>query len=74
MQNKVISLLKKYEKVRENLYDFTTEFYDSMGYDIEGYWEYIDELDESEIKELENKIENFEALTKCYAKIDFKYC
>lgn len=74
MQNKVINLLKKYENVRENLYDFTTEFYDSIGYDIEGYWEYIDELDESEIKELENKIENFEALTKCYAKIDFKYC
>jgi hypothetical protein len=74
MRNKIISLLKKYEQTRENLYDFTTHFYDAIGYDIEGYWEDLDELDDSDIKELENKIKNFEALTKCYAKIDFKYC
>lgn len=74
MKNKIISLLTKYENTRQNLYDFTTAYYDAMGYDISGYWEDIDELDESEVIELENKIKNFEALTKCYAKIDFKYC
>jgi hypothetical protein len=69
-------LLKKYEQTRQNLFEHTEQFYDAIGYDIEGYWEYIDELDESDIKELEKKIKNFEALTKCYAeiyKIDFKY-
>ena len=68
------NLLRKYGQVRENLFNYTTHFYDAMSSDIEGYWEEIDELDESDIKELELKIKNFEALTKCYAKIDFKYC
>jgi len=68
------NLLRKYGQIRENLFNYTTHFYDAMSSDIEGYWEEIDELDESDIKELEEKIKNFEALTKCYAKIDFKYC
>lgn len=68
------NLLRKYGQVRENLFNYTTHFYDAMSSDIEGYWEEIDELDESDIKELDEKIKNFEALTKCYAKIDFKYC
>ena len=68
------NLLRKYGQVRENLFNYTTHFYDAMSSDIEGYWEEIENLDESDIKELEEKIKNFEALTKCYAKIDFKYC
>ena len=72
--SKIIKLLKSYEDVRQNLFGFTDRFYDEMGSDIEGYWEEIVNLDESDIKELEEKIKNFEALTKCYAKIDFKYC
>lgn len=74
MRKQIIELLKSYEQTRQNLYGHTDHFYDAMGYDLEGYWECIDELDESDIKELEEKIKNFEALTKCYAKIDFKYC
>jgi hypothetical protein len=70
---KKIDLLKKYEQTRQNLFEHSAHFYDAIGYDIEGYWEYIDELDESDIKELEKKIKNFEVLTECYAKIDFKY-
>lgn len=68
------NLLRKYGQIRENLFNYTTHFYDAMSSDIEGYWEEIENLDESDIKELELKIKNFEALTKCYAKIDFKYC
>lgn len=68
------NLLRKYGQVRENLFNYTTHFYDAMSSDIEGYWEEIENLDESDIKGLEEKIKNFEALTKCYAKIDFKYC
>ena len=73
MEQKIISLLKKYEQTRQNLFEHTDHFYDAIGYDIEGYWECIDELDESDITELEKKIKNFEVLTECYAKIDFKY-
>lgn len=74
MSQKIISLLKRYEQTRQNLYGHTDHFYDAIGYDISGYWEEIDELDESDITELEKKIKNFEVLTECYAKIDFKYC
>ncbi len=70
---KKIDLLKKYEQTRQILFVYTEQFYDSIGFDIEGYWEEIDELDESDIKELEKKIKNFIVLTECYAKIDFKY-
>jgi hypothetical protein len=72
-QKKKFNLLKKYGQIIQNLFNYTTHFYDSMSYDIEGYWEEIENLDESDIKELEEKIKNFEVLTKCYAKIDFKY-
>lgn len=70
------NVLKKYGQVRENLFNYTTHFYDAMSSDIEGYWEEIDSdsLDASDIAELEAKVKNFEALIKCYAKIDFKYC
>lgn len=68
------NLLRKYGQVRENLFNYTTHFYDAMSSEIEGYWEEIENLDESDIKELEEKIKNFEALTKCYSKINFKYC
>lgn len=68
------NLLRKYGQVRENLFNYTTHFYDAMGYDIEGYLEEIDSIDASDIAELEEKIKNFEALTKCYSKIDFKFC
>lgn len=73
----IIALLKSYEQTRQILFVYTEQFYDAIGYDIEGYWEEIENLDESDIKELEEKIKNFEALAKIHAeiyKIDFKYC
>ena len=69
-----IELLKRYEEVRQNLFGFTDRFYDAMGYDINGYWEEFDSLNESDLKELKKQVKNFEELTKCYAKIDYKFC
>jgi hypothetical protein len=74
--DKIIELLKQYETARQNLFEYTDTFYDSIGYDIDGYWEDIEELTDKDVKELEQKIKNFEALTEIYAKIwkvDFKY-
>jgi hypothetical protein len=75
--DKIIELLKQYETARQNLFEYTDAFYDSIGYDIDGYWEDLEELTDKDVKDLQKKIKNFEALTKCYAKIakaDFKYC
>ena len=75
--DKIIKLLKQYEETRQNLFEYTDTYYDAIGYDLEGYWEDLEELTNKDVKELEQKIKNFEALTKCYAKIakaDFKYC
>jgi hypothetical protein len=74
---KIIKLLKQYETARQNLFEYTDTFYDAQGYDIDGYWEDLEELDETDVKDLQKKVKNFEALTKIYAKIwkvDFKYC
>ena len=73
MKEAIIEMLRAYEEVRQNLFGFTDKFYDNMGYDIAGYWDEVDELDKSDLKELKKKVKNFEALTKCYAKIDYKY-
>jgi hypothetical protein len=74
--DKIIKLIKQYETARQNLFEYTDTFYDAIGYDIDGYWEDIEELDKTDVKELEQKIKNFEELTKVWAKIwkvDFKY-
>jgi hypothetical protein len=75
--DKVIKLLKQYEETRQNLFEYTDTFYDAQGYDLDGYWEDLEELTDEDVKELKQKIKNFEELTKVYAKIwkvDFKYC
>lgn len=74
MKEAIIETLRSYEDVRQNLFTFTDRFYDAMGYDINGYWEEVDELDASDLKELKKKVKNFEKLTKCYSKIDYKFC
>ena len=74
---KIIELLKQYETARQNLLEYTDTYYDAIGYDIEGYWEDLEELTEKDVKELEQKIKNFEELANVWAKIwkvDFKYC
>lgn len=73
MKEAIIEMLRAYEEVRQNLFAFTDRFYDNMGYDINGYWEEVDELDKLDFKELKKKVKNFEKLTKCYANIDYKY-
>ena len=73
MKEAIIETLRAYEEVRQNLFAFTDRFYDNMGYDINGYWEELSELDESDLKELKKKVKNFKKLTKCYSKIDYKY-
>lgn len=73
MKEAIIETLRAYEDVRQNLFGFTDRFYDAMGYDINGYWEELSELDESDLKKLKKKVKNFEKLTKCYSKIDYKY-
>jgi len=73
---KIIKLLKQYEETRQNLFEYTDTYYDAIGYDIEGYWEDLEELTYKDVKELEQKIKNFQELTKIYEKIwkvDFKY-
>jgi len=74
--NKIKELLKQYETARQNLFEYTDAFYDSIGYDIDGYWEDLEELTDKDVKDLKQKVKNFETLTECYAKIwkvNFKY-
>lgn len=64
-------LLERYSKVKDDLLDFTEEHHDSMLFDIRGYWE--SDLGVEELKELEDRVVNFEKLLECLKKIEYTY-
>jgi len=76
MTNKqIISALQKYKKLNEELFNYTREFYDTICYDIEGYWDTIHEIDNwfyspwnetIDTKALQNQIKSVQKLIKGY--------
>lgn len=74
MKSKILKLLTKYNDLRSDIILYNINYYDAIGYDIEGYKDYIDELDESDLARLENQVKAFECLIKCHKNINFNYC
>jgi hypothetical protein len=70
-------LLKRYSSVKDELTDFDSLYYDSILFDIEGYYENFDFLDIKDLIKLKKKVLNFEKLVYCLKKVDklsFEYC
>jgi hypothetical protein len=62
------NLINKYSDLRDELMDYTMDHFDSMGYDISGY--YNDEID---IERLKQQVKAFELMLKAYKLLDYKY-
>jgi len=76
MTNKeILAALLKYSKLNEELLNYTSEFYDVLKYDIDGYWDTIHGFRELGLKTwnetidteaLQNQIKSTQHLIKGY--------
>jgi hypothetical protein len=62
-----VVLLKRYDELREALMDYY-DYYDAMGYDIDGYWFCVLDGDMSNIDDLRNQVEAFELILEGLSK------
>lgn len=73
-KNKMIALLQKYSKIKDELLDYTMHHHDAMHWDIEGYWESIMEDDYSQIEKLKIQVKSFQMILEGYRNIKYIYC
>ena len=64
-------LLQRYDELRDGLMDYTMKYFDSMGYDIDGYWCRILDGDISNIDDLRNQVEAFELILEGLSKLNY---
>jgi len=71
VEKRYLDLVKKYSKIKDEVLEFTKEYYDYMLYDIEGYLS-IDEEDYGDyIQDLENQVDAIKLLKKSLQKINY---
>jgi len=82
MTNKEIVLaLRKYSKLNQELLNYTSEFYDSIHYDIDGYWQTIEHggsviqygFEKIDTQALQNQIKSVQHLIKGYKLFNVTY-
>jgi predicted acetyltransferase len=71
VEKRYLDLVKKYSKIKDEILEFTKEYYDGMLYDIEGYLS-IDEEDYGDyLQDLENQVNACKLLKKSLQKINY---
>jgi len=70
---KAEKLLQEYFRLKDELEDHTSMFHDDMYYDIQGYWEDIEELNDNDIETLTNQVECFRMILKGIEGISYVY-
>lgn len=63
--------IHRYAELKDELMDYTDEFYDDMMYDIEGY--YSEQLDDDDKTDLVKQVEAFENILKGYKALNYKF-
>tara|TARA_R110000822_G_scaffold268025_3_gene391447 strand:+ start:172 stop:402 length:231 start_codon:yes stop_codon:yes gene_type:complete len=66
-----IELLNRYDELRDQLMNYTMTYFDSMGYDIDGYSNSVLDGDISNIDDLRNQVESFELILGGLIKINY---
>ena len=73
--NQIKKALEKYSKLNEELFNYTSEYYDIIYYDIMGYWDTIHDLENwfysswnetIDTQALQNQIKSVQHLIKGY--------
>jgi len=73
-EDSIGDLLTQYSAIKDELMDYTMDFYDAMLYDIQGYWEQIEENEEDIDKEqLIKQVRGFEAILEGLKAIKYIY-
>lgn len=75
MKQAMLKLLAEYSDVREDIFKITEDYYDVMGYDIEGWQDFIDDerFDSKDILELSKQVESAKALFKALSGLKYKF-
>jgi len=73
MRRKANYLLKQYTDLKDALENYTSEWHDAMFWDIDGYWEDIDNLTDEDIETLENQVKCFRSILQSIEKLKFVY-
>ena len=71
VEKRYLNLVKKYSKIKDEILEFTKEYYDGMLYDIEGYLSIHEEDYGDYIEDLEKQVNAFKLLKKSLEKINY---
>ena len=68
-------LILDYKSIKEQLLEFTDNFYDDMTYDIDGYYEAscYRELDKQDLEDLKVQVKSFNNILMGYKKLQYKF-
>ena len=67
-------LISEYQSIKDDLLDYTTNFYDNMAYDIDGYIAMYSDEDYDDIESLRNQVKSFRLILNGMKKVDYVFC
>ena len=70
---KAEKLLEEYFELKDKLEYHTSMFHDAIYYDIEGYWEDIEELNDKDIETLTKQVKCFRMILKGVEGLNYVY-
>lgn len=75
MIKEMIKLLTEYSDAKNYILKITNEYYDAMSYDIEGWWNLIEdeEADESDLKALRLQVHAVKSLHMSLSCLNYKF-
>lgn len=75
MINEMTKLLTEYSDAKNDILKITDEYYDAMSYDIDGWWNLIedDEADESDLQALRSQVHAVKSLHMALQNLKYKF-
>jgi hypothetical protein len=64
-------LLRRYDEIKDELMNYTDDFYDAMMSDINGYYE--EDIDDDDKADLVKQVEAFENILKGFKALKYKF-
>jgi hypothetical protein len=71
----MLKLLAEYSDVREDIFKITEDYYDVMGYDIEGWYEFIvdGDYEDQDLQNLTHQVASSRALLEALSSLNYKF-
>lgn len=67
-------LISEYQSIKDDLLDYTEDFYDNMLYDIEGYIAMYNEEYYDDIESLRNQVKAFRLILNGMKNVNYVFC